>query len=351
MQISKCSMKKVFLILISFCIIGAGLFLWQKVYLPNDPQVIEKQLFFIEKGEGIEQISLNLKNQGLIKNQYLFKFYTFIKGFSGELQRGIYSLSPSMSISEIANKIRTGAVFTKRITIPEGFTIRQIDERFSEVFNREINLSQFLISDFKDEFEFLKDAPPNRHLEGFLFPDTYQFCYLVSEEDIVRTILRNFDRRLTSEMRETITKQEKLIFEIIVMASLIEREVQTLEDRKLVSGLFWRRIEINMLLQVDATIAYVLQKRELIPEDGWTFQEMRREIGRAREIDSPYNTYKHLGLPVGPISNPGTESILAAINPEDSQYLFFLSTPDGETIFSRTLREHNAAKRKYFNAQ
>jgi len=340
--------KLLFLILIFFCFLSIGFFLWQGIYLPKTQKNIQEKLFFIERGQGNEEIAINLRNQNLIRHQLLFELYIYVRGISGNLQVGVYSLSPSMSISEIANKIAVGDVYTKRITIPEGFTIRQIEKRFSEIFNREMNFSQFLASDFKDEFEFLRDVPENRGLEGFLFPDTYQFSYLVDEKDIVKTMLRNFDRKLTDETKGEIIRQGKTIYEIVIMASMLEREVKTFEDKKIVSDIFWKRIGAGWPLQVDATIAYFLEKKGLIPEQGWTFEEMRREIGRALIIDSPYNTYLHRGLPIGPISNPGVNSILAAVYPQNNNYWFFLSTPEGETIFSRTLQEHNLAKARYF---
>lgn len=344
-------MKKIFFLFLSlslFFIISFGFFLWQGVYLPKNPEDIQEELFSIEKGQGNEEIAMNLRNQNLIRHQLLFELYIYVRGISGNLQVGVYSLNPSMSISEIVNKIVAGDIYTKRITIPEGFTVRQIERRFSETFNREINFSQFLARDFENEFDFLKNVPENRGLEGFLFPDTYQFSYLASEEEIIRTMLRNFNRKLTTEMREEITKQEKTIYEIIVMASMLEREVKTLEDKKIVSDIFWRRINDGWFLQVDATIAYFLEKEGRIPKEGWTFDEMRREVGRALIIDSPYNTYMHRGLPIGPISNPGLNSLLAAIRPQGNNYWFFLSTPEGRTIFSRTLQEHNFAKARYF---
>ena len=341
----------IILIFFVFClaIFGIAYFLWQGVYSPRNQEAIETQLFLIEEGKGVEEIAINLENQGLIKCQYLFKFYVLTRGVFPELQAGVYSLSPSMSISKIVNKITAGDVFTKRITIPEGFNIRQIERRFSEAFNREMNFLQFSASDFQDEFNFLKDVPRDRGLEGFLFPDTYQFSYLVTEEEIIREMLKNFDRKLTTETRKEITQQGKTIFDIVIMASLLEEEVREFEDKKIVSGIFWRRIEINMPLQVDATIVYILEKKDLIPEQGWTFQEMRREVGLARDIDSLYNTYMYKGLPIGPISNPGMNSILAAVYPKNTNYLFFLSTPEGETIFSRTLQKHNIAKKRYFS--
>jgi UPF0755 protein len=348
-------MKKVYLLITLLVFGGLVLmilvknFIWDGIYSPMHQEIVEERLFFVEEGKGVEEIAIKLEDEGLIRHQFFFKFYVLVNRMALDLQIGVYLLSPAMSVSEIANKFATGDIYTKTITIPEGFTIKQIEKRFSETFNREMNFVQFRAVDFQDEFDFLKNVPEDKNLEGFLFPDTYEFNYLVTEKEVLRRMLKNFDRKLTTKMREEIARQNKNIFEIIIMASILEREVRTLEDKKMVSNIFWRRIDINMPLQADATIVYFLEKQKFVPEQGWTFQQMRREIGLAIEIDSPYNTYLRRGLPVGPISNPGFDSIYAAINPSANQYWFYLSTPEGETIFSRTYQDHRVAIDKYLN--
>lgn len=335
--------KNIFIIISIFLILFFSLsfFIWQGIYLPKDRLKTEGQLFFVKQGMGDEEIAISLRDQGLIKHQLFFNFYTLLTGIDDRLQVGPYLLNPAMSIAEIANIMARGDVYTKTITIPEGFTIKQIEKRFSKTFDRTIDLSQFRLSDFQDEFDFLKDVFGERGLEGFLFPDTYQFKYLITEKEIARIMLRNFQRRLP-------LVENRIIFEIITMASILEKEVRGLEEKRMVSDIFWRRIDVNMPLQADATIVYFLEKQGLIPEQGWTFQEMRREVGLAIAIDSPYNTYLRRGLPAGPISNPGFNSIFAAINPITNDYWFYLSTPGGKTIFSRTYQEHQKAIEKYF---
>jgi UPF0755 protein len=181
----------------------------------------------------------------------------------------------------------------------------------------------------------LKDKPKSLNLEGYIFPDSYKIRKEETIEDIINKTLQNFDKKVTPELRQEIEKQNKTIFEIITMASLLEKEVKTLEDKKIVSGILWKRLENNMPLQVDATISFITGKKDA----NISIEETK--------IDSPYNTYKYKGLPLGPISNPGLESIIAAIYPESSDYWYYLSTPEGETVFSKTLEEHNIAKAKY----
>ena len=302
--------------LIIFLIILLGIFfIWQGIYLPKDLAFAENKLFSIEKGQNLFQIAENLEKEDLIKDKFWFDFYVLITGNQRKLQSGHYLFNPSMSITEIVKKIISGEVAKIEVTIPEGFTIKQIEER--------LNLKL-----------------PETDLEGFLFPDTYQFLYGVSAEEVVKKMLDNFDKKLAPYQNE-ISGSGLTIFQVITMASLLEKEVKTKEEKEIVSGIFWKRIKEGRPLDSCATIAYILGG------GNWTFEEMRKEIAKGKEIDSPYNTYKYLGLPAGPICNPGLESILAALYPKNSEYWYYFSTPEGETIFSRTLEEHNIAQAKY----
>lgn len=285
--------------------------------LPVSEGDAEQVQFSVQKGDGSKDIALNLEKENLIKWAPVFRIYILAKGITGQLKAGEYLLSPSMTIPEIADKLVRGDVIKISVTIPEGFTVRQIEEKVG--------------------FEL-----PGDSLEGFLFPDTYQFSFGFSGKELVGAMKDNFDKKLTEDLREEIARQEKTIFEIVTMASLIEKEVISLEDKKLVSGILWKRLETGMLLQVDATLAY------LSGQEGWTFDEMRRDLASLKEVDSAYNTYKYLGLPPGPICNPGLDSIIAAIYPVESDYWYYLSTPQGETVFSKTLQEHNLARAEYF---
>ena len=313
-------MKKFLFFIFIFLIVLTSLayfIFYRQIFSPIEPLDSEEKIFIIERGEGSKEIALSLEEENLIKWAPLFRFYVLIKGIAGNLKAGEYVLSPSMNIPEITDIMVKGETIKINIVIPEGFTKRQIEERLG--------------------FEL-----PGEDLEGFLFPDTYQFSLNMTGVEAVKRMRETFEKKLTADLREEIERQGKSIFEIVTMASMIEKEVRTKDDKKLVSGILWKRLEVNMPLQVDATIAYILER------DGWSFNEMRREIGLNRNIDSPYNTYKYSGLPLGPISNPGLDSIIAAIYPEKSNFWYYLSTPEGETIFSRTLQEHNIARAKYF---
>jgi len=325
-----------------------GFFLWQGIYLPKDLLGDEK-LFLVERGQNVFQIAENLQKEGLIKDKYFFNFYVLIQGEARKLQAGKYELSSGMNIAEIAQKIISGDIAKIRVTIPEGYNIEQIDVRLTEVGLIERGeLVDFDTKNFQFPAALLQkggiQSNPNfqfSNLEGFMFPDTYYFLHTMEIEEIVKVFLDNFDKKLSPKLREEIEKQNKTVFEIITMASMIQKEIYNTEECKncknLVSGILWKRLEKGMPLQVDATIGYITGKRTI------------KILSKDLRIDSPYNTYKYLGLPIGPISNPGLESILASLYPEDSNYWYFLSTPESKTIFSKTLEEHILAREKYLN--
>lgn len=340
------------ILLISIIVVLLGcLFVYRGICLPKEPGSTETVSFLVKQGEGAKEISINLKEQGIIKYSSFFRIYALFQGKAEKLQAGEYELSPGMNIPEIVDKLALGEMVKKTITIIEGWNLRDIgwyfenkgmfmaEELFELVgfplidYSKATNIPK--PKDFSEEFDFLEDKPKNLGLEGYLFPDTYEIFLEEGIEDIVRRMLDNFGKKLTLELKEEIVSQEKSIFEIVIMASLIEKEVITIEDKKIVSGILWKRLKNKMPLQVDAAISYITGRK--------TTEITKEEL----KIDSPYNTYKYKGLPLGPISNPGLESVKAAIYAQQTEYWFYLSTPEGETIFSKTLKEHNEATAKY----
>jgi len=317
------------------------IYLWQGIYFPVNEESKEENYFLINKGEGTEEISTSLEKSGLIKNRRFFQYYVFLTNRNKSLQAGEYLLSPSMDVAQIVKKICSGEVVERKITIIEGWDIRNIANYLEE--EEFFSVEDFIFtvgsskkhSYFFNKFDVLKDKPEDFGLEGYLFPDTYYLDRSADPEDVAEMMINNLDQKVSLEIKEEIEIQEKSIFDIITMASLLEKEVRTEEDKKIVAGILWKRMEIGMPLQVDATIAYITGKNST---------RISRE---ETKIDSPYNTYKYKGLPLGPICNPGFESIFASLYYEDSDYLYYLSTPEGETIFSKTLEEHNIAKGKY----
>ncbi|OPL11995.1 MAG: hypothetical protein AVO34_01905 [Firmicutes bacterium ML8_F2] len=339
-------LKYLEVVFLSSIVIASGLFFiyaYSQINTPLSGDLTEKN-FIIQKGEGLKEISHNLEEAGLINQAFWFKFYVLTKGWAARLQAGEYSFSPSMNIPAISQKILRGEIVSSEttVTIPEGFSLRQIDARLAKaglIEENELLNFNILNSELNSKFQALhqENGQAISSLEGYLFPDTYRFYTGMSKEGIIEKMLDNFDKKLTNELREEISRQGKTLEQIIIMASLIEKEVRTDEDRRIVSGIFWRRINNNYPLQSCATIAYILGI------DKWRYS------AEDTKINSLYNTYQNIGLPIGPINNPGISAIQAAIYPHLTDYNFFLSTLDGETIFSRTLEEHNQNRSKYLD--
>lgn len=311
-------------------------------------------IFVVYKGDSVSDIGDKLHNQNLIKSERVFKAYIRFSEKDAIFREGSYDLNYNMNIKEIVEELtkKISLKPEKKVTFIEGWSVRDyykvLEKNFStkeeDFFNMvgEPMLDYQLLSsgmrpkDFSKQFDFLKDKPDYYGLEGYLFPDTYRFFEDASLEDIVVRMLKNFDQKLTSKMREDIVAQGKTIFEIVTMASIIQKEVQSEDDMKMVSGLFWNRIKNGQALESCATLAYILGVNKAI----YSYEDTR--------TPSAYNTYINRGLPPGPISNPGIRAIEAAIYPTENNYNYFLSRPDTkETIFSVTYEEHLLNKNKY----
>ena len=338
--------KKFIALFLSIFILIIIAWISQALFSPANRQM-EAELFIIDKGEAVKQIAINLKEEKLISNINAFVAYAAITGKYSKIQAGEYLLSSQMSTAQIVGILSRGETAKENLTIIEGWDLRDIneyltdkgvatkDELYSLTGNpakEEINSN---VEKLVNQFDFLKDKPENMSLEGYLFPDTYYIDKGDTLETITVKMLSNFDEKLTQDLRNEIKKQKKTVFEIITMASMIEKEVKTIEDKKVVSGILWKRMSSGMRLQVDATILYAEAKEGL------------KIYTKDTQINSPYNTYRIDGLPIGPISNPGMDSIMAAIYPTKTNYYYYLSAPDGRTIFSKTLEEHNYNKAKY----
>jgi UPF0755 protein len=336
---------KVFLILITaiFVVGIAGLIYIQNgIDTPYNIQNNSKKEFVIQSGESVQRIADNLERENLIKKADFFKFYVWKEKLSNKLQAGNYEISSAMAIPEIVDLFIGGKIKSDeiKITIPEGFLNKEIDERLAS--NNLIQKSEFIKFDKNNnldlsKYEFLKDKPENAGLQGYYFPDTYIYYKESTIENIAKKMLDNFDQKLSQDLREEIKNQNKSIFEIIIMASIIEKEAGLVEDMGKVASVFQNRLNIGKALESDATINY-------ITESGRT-----RSTYDDLQIDSPYNTYKYSGLPPTPISNPGINAIKAAIYPEKTDYFYFLTKGDKETVFSKTYDEHLKNKNKYLN--
>ncbi len=328
-------LTKITTIVIAIFVLSILLFCLE-IYVPLNPISHETITYTAKKGLGDEDIARDLEKLGIIRSNYFFRFYVVVSLQHSYLQAGKYNLSPKMSTYQIVKKMVQGDVIKEKLVILEGQTVKDVGEYLeSKGFCSKDDFIKLAGQNYSNGFDFLSDKPNDVGLEGYLFPDTYEISEGEECRDILDIALANFGKKLTPELRAEIANQNKSIFDIVTMASIIEKEIGGLNDKKIVSSIFWNRIRIGMPLQSCATVNYVTGKSD------------RGVLIKDTKIDSPYNTYMYKGLPKGPISNPGVDSIIAAIYPKKTQYLFYLSGVNGETIFSKTAEEHNAARKKY----
>jgi UPF0755 protein len=297
----------------------------------------------IEKGESLNSIAQKLKENRLINSEAIFKLYLYLNKKTN-IKAGKYQFSGNYSLVKIAALLIAGEnkSNTVRVKIIEGWNLAEINDYLIKnnfpVKDNFLTLAKHGISDWNFDFPkpaYMDDAPQGADMEGYLFPDTYEIYTSSSANDLISKMLDNMNKKLDANIRSEISRQGKTIYEILTMASVVEKEVKK-PDMNIVSGIFWKRIKNGQRLESCATLAYILG----VSKAQYSYEDTL--------IDSPYNTYRHSGLPPGPISNPGIDAILAAVYPKETGYMFFLSRPDtGETVFSSTLDEHNLNKVKY----
>jgi UPF0755 protein len=291
--------------------------------------------FKIQKGQGLSETARLLAEQSLINNRLVFVAYTVMTEKERSFKAGRYLIPPSASINSLVNMFSKGLSESEDIgvTIPEGTNLADMDLIFAKTG---LTKKGDLLSS-----EIFKQ-------EGYLFPDTYRFSkedlngVKIQSADIVGKLQENFKEK-TSGLFKNLS-QEK-IKETVIIASLLEKEVQSKDEMRLVAGIIEKRISVGMPLQIDATVAYGVCYPKFVA--GQYCDTSLANIIDNLKSSSAYNTYQRKGLPIAPISNPGIEAIKAALNPQPSDYLYYLTTKDGITIFSKTSAEHEAARRKY----
>lgn len=347
------NMKKIitFFIVLSLVVIGTFFYFLNQyknnIYSINSKDAEEK-IFTIENGQRAREVAANLKEENLIKNDFYFLVDLYLNKKQNNIQAGDYILNTSMKPEEIIEAITNGRTTAKKLTIIEGWNLKDVADALKKLNVSDpqdfYDIAGLPATDYKeiidkpknysDQFSFLKDKPSWISLEGYLYPDTYYLSSAGTLDSAIKKALENFDHKLTPDLRNEIQKQGKTIFEIVTMASILEEEVKSIEDKKMVAGILYKRIEQNMPLQIDATTLYAQIKDD------------NSKVNT--KYVSPYNTYLIRGLPLGPICNPSIDSIKAAIYPTPSNYLFYLSASDsGKTIFSRNFEEHKRAIQQY----
>lgn len=297
----------------------------------------------IPMGSDTSTIAEILGEEGIIKKPQIFKIVSKLNGFDGKYQAGTHVLKKGLELKTIMG-ILIGKPESQKITIPEGLTYKQIVKTFVK---KGIAIEDKFDTSMKYEkydYDFVKQIKNvnNREfiLEGYLFPDTYEFAMNADEKTIIGIMLDNFNNKLTKEHYKRAKELGMSMDQIITLASVIEREVSTSADRRLVSAVFHKRLKSKDKLQSCATLQYIFLNKEGKVHELITYADT--------EVDNAYNTYIHAGLPPGPICSPGMDSINAALYPdEDTDYKYFLAPGDGTTKFSKTYAEHEKAMKQF----
>ncbi|MBI4022078.1 MAG: endolytic transglycosylase MltG [Candidatus Andersenbacteria bacterium] len=291
----------------------------------------------VAAGDTAETVWQKAVAAGFTARPLPWRYHAWRRGAETRIRSGNFTVSQGEKVAKVIERLIAGTSPAEiTITYPEGFTLQQFAERTAAAGIGTVDefIQAAAPTNYAEQFPWLRHLPPARDLEGYLFPDTYRAFADDTPPDVIKRMLATFQRRVI-ESTPPPDVLSRTIDQAVIMASIIEREVQSDEDLGLVAGILWQRFNDNVGLAADATVRYALDKWE----GPLTVADL--------QVDSPYNTRRYAGLPPGPISNPGLRALLAALNPKTSEYYYYLSTPDGQTIFSRTLAEHNANKAKY----
>lgn len=324
--------KAIILLIVAAIILGLTYYEY-KLYTPaNGDQKIEK-VIKIDPGSSLVLISQKLAQENLINNPFIFKTYVKLKGLEDNIQAGYYKLNSKLTIVNIVKKLASGQTATYQFTIPEGATVEEIAVKVDNK-GYQINKKKFLRLAKQKKLNFLANIEQTKYnLEGFLFPETYRFSYGSSEEKIINKMLAEFKRRV-NPLKAEIKRSGYSLYQIITIASLIEAEAKVKEELSLISSVIYNRLQRRMRLQLDATIQYILPQRK----DRLFYSDL--------EVESLYNTYQYYGLPPGPINNPGLETIKAALNPAQTDYLYYVAIGNGRHKFTKTYRQHLKVQRE-----
>ena len=334
--------KKILVILVLFVVIFAsgGIYFKSRsgAYDVNEEK---KVVVNIPSGSGTDSIADILSDAKLIKNKLVFKINVKMSGKASQFKAGEYQFDQSYTNGEIINDIAAGKIYHSgpKVTVKEGATsIEIIDELVKKNLGTKENYEKLINNpdEFRDKYEFLKDKNI-KSLEGFLYPSTYFCTEGESEREVISRMLNKFDEMYKYKIKPEMDKHKDLNFyDVMKMASIIEKEAVVDKDRPLISSVFYNRLAKDMPLQSDATIQYAFKERKKVV----TYEDLK--------IESPYNSYKYKGLPPTPIANPSWKSIEAAINPAETDYLYFVAKTDGgENNYAKTYEEHLKNEKRY----
>lgn len=317
--------------IVSLLILALVCGVWLADYIRTPSPVATETLVYIPKGAGVEHIKTLLARQELIRDDIRFLILARLTGRAGKLKAGEYLIPPRLRPLEILRLLEKGAVVSHRVTIPEGKTIDQTAELFAR--DRWIDPERF--SELARNPQFIQSLGLDvESLEGYLFPDTYSLVRGQGSTESVITMMVNRFQQVWKEVTQGLPPDLPAA-DALTLASIVEKETASAAERPLIAGVFLNRLKRGMRLQSDPTVIFGIRN--------FSGNLTRKDLLE----DTPYNTYRIEGLPPGPICSPGKASIEAVLHPVESQYLYFVSRNDGTHQFSRTLRDHNRAVRKF----
>jgi len=309
-------------LLLAIVVAGAGAWIYRGIRQPFRRYTAAEQFVDIPSGLATKAIGERLVSAGVVRDALTFRAALWTAGRTTRLKAGEYRFTDPMTPLDAIDKLRRGDVFVIPITFPEGLTVVEMSKTFEA-------------KGFGSAQSFV-DA--GRTLEGYLFPDTYALSRHTDAPKLVRLMNEAFDHALSPEIRAAALARGFSVGQLVTLASIVEKETGTPSERPLVASVYENRLRIGMALQCDPTVIYALELAGRY--DG----NLRRDD---LTIDSPYNTYRHPGLPPGPIASPGRASLDAVVHPADSEFLYFVSRNDGSHIFAKTLAEHNRNVQRY----
>jgi UPF0755 protein len=324
----------VFVFLLFFAA-GLGLWSWHALNHQNPQQKTVRVL----KGSSLKKVAAQLAEEKIVRDKTFFELFVRFGKRGKTLRAGEYDIPVNSKLTEIVDQMIEGRVKLYKLTIPEGYTTGDI---CALLIKKGLSTGEECTQQ-TGRVDLLKDAPPAANLEGYLFPETYLYEYDATPSSLVEQMTNEFYRRVDSNRVEKARANELTLFDVVILASVVEKETGKADERPLIAGVFRNRLKLGMPLQSDPTVIYGIKD--------FNGNLTRKDL----ETDSPYNTYTRTGLPKGPICNPGLEAIDAVLSPAPTEYLYFVAKGDGSHYFSKTLEEHNEAVKKYqlsiFNGQ
>lgn len=329
-----------FLLLIIAGVVGGYFFI--KTLRPVNSEALEKsQLVYVKPGTTMKAVAYDLEQRKIIKNAETFSLYSRVQGLQNKLHTGYYELNGNMSAREVLQKLVSGITYNIVVTIPEGYSIDKSLKKLPTNFLSPDTYKKLALNvnnEIKKQFPWLPDNVDKVGLEGFLYPDTYHITQ--TEEELIKLQLKRFEELVMPVWNNRPKNHPYNLADTVNLASIVELEGILNKELPLIAGVFLKRLKLGWKLESDPTTEYALKKHQ--GKKGLSFKDIKNK--------SPYNTYRHGGLPPGPIGNPGVEAVKAVIYPKITKNIYFVARGDGTGahVFSSNMRDHTNAAREYY---